>query len=136
MSITVGEAYATLSGRRRWYAYSGVVFGPVGAPTLITLVNIPNVGLKDSFIKILPYYGAPASILAGTGLGIEVSIDGISVLRSQADSIGSSSPLPSSYDLFIPRGSALLIESRNTLGNNTQDRGVIVLGSYMHGSDH
>jgi len=134
MSITVGEASAEMASGRRWYAYSGIVIGGVGVPALITLNNIPNTGLRDSFIKIFPYYGVPASVAGNSLLGFQVTIDGIVVLSAQFDDSDrgfSGNGTGSNYELFVPRQSSILVESRNTPANNTQERGCNLLGWYM-----
>jgi hypothetical protein len=52
MSINVGQVSHFLSDGSRFYAYSGIVQGDVSVPATITLIDIPNTGLKDSFVKI------------------------------------------------------------------------------------
>jgi len=128
MTITVGESFQRLSSGRKWYAYSGPIFGGAGVPALITMIDIPDTGLDDSYVRVIPYYGVPVVAAPGTALGIEITIDGIAITRSQADDI---LRLTKDFELFIPKQSRLLIESRNSFGNNTQERGVNVLGWYL-----
>lgn len=126
MSINVGQVSTNLSDGERFYAYSGVVVGDITSPASITLISIPNTGLKDSFIKIQPSYGEVVADINGEHLGISVSIDGIEVVNTQRYRIYADTL--ESFDLFIPRQSSFTILSLNTAANNTQERGVTVLG--------
>tara|TARA_Y100000310_G_C20687791_1_gene820225 strand:+ start:2597 stop:2986 length:390 start_codon:yes stop_codon:yes gene_type:complete len=129
MTISVGESSTALSSGRKWYAYSGVVAGGGGVPAFITLLNLPDTGLRDSFVKVMPFYSFPIAFAPGSALGIEVTIDGIVVLRSQANDIIYQHD--ESYELFVPKQSSLLIESRNTAANNGQERGCNLIGWYL-----
>lgn len=113
-----------LSDGTKWFAYSGVVQGDVSVPATITLIDIPNTGLRDSYVKILPYFAVPISSSGGTGLGIIVSIDDIEVYKAQTEQGNRWSPtIDGEICLFVPRQSKLTITSMNTTTNNTQERG-------------
>jgi len=129
MTITVGETSTTLSSGRKWYAYSGVIVGGGAVPAFITLLNLPNTGLRDSFVRVNPFYSFPIAFAPGSALGIEVTIDGIVVLRSQGNDINYHRD--ESFELFVPKQSSMLIESRNTPANNGQERGCNLLGWYL-----
>ena len=123
-----------LSGGDKYYSYSGIIFGDVSAPATIQMVFIPNTGLKDSLIMIEPYYGVPVSTTSGSALGIEVKLDNVTVIKQQANRYGASGDDTSSlreFKLFVPRQSKLEIISLNTSANNTQTRGVNLLGYYL-----
>ena len=128
MSINVGQVSHSLSDGSRFYAYSGIVQGDISAPATITLIDIPNSGLKDQFVKIQPSFGNPVSASGGQALGIAILIDGIEVIRQaykdDADSVG----YTQEFELFIPRQSRLEVISLNTASNNTQQRGCTMLG--------
>jgi len=72
-------------------------------------------------------YGKPASTSAGNGLGILVKINDEEIIKSQAVT---QEFRDASFELFIPYQSKLEIISLNTSANNTQERGVNVLGWY------
>ena len=123
-----------LSGGDKYYSYSGVLFGDVSVPATISMISIPNTGLKDSLVIIEPYYGVSVSQGADSGLGIEVKLDDVTVIKQQAYRYGASGDDTSSlreFKLFIPRQSKLEIISLNTTANNTQTRGVNLLGYYV-----
>jgi len=128
----VGQSQKNLKSGRQWYAYSGAVQGGPSNPALVTLLNLRNTGLRDSFVKIRPFFGPEIANAYGDALGIEVLLDGVVVIRQQSadPDIGIISQHPA-YELFIPKRSTLLIESRNTAPNTLQDRGVTVLGWYL-----
>lgn len=126
MSINVGEVSTNLSDGERFYAYSGDIQGGVGLPATITLISIPNTGLRDSFVKIQPYFAMPITTASASQLGIQISIDGTSIYNDQLNN--SLNVGKEEFELFIPRQSNLTILSLNTAGNNTQIRGVNVLG--------
>jgi len=129
MSINVGQVSHFLSDGSRFYAYSGIVQGDVSVPATITLIDIPNTGLKDSFVKIIPSYGKLISGNSGSVLGISILIDGIEVANSQQYYQQSADASRATiFELFIPRGSKLEIISLNTANNNTQNRGCTMLG--------
>jgi len=126
------SAQTLLSGGDKWYSYSGVLFGDVSAPATINMILIPNTGLRDSYVKIMPYFGALVSGGTGDVLGLEVKIDDVSVIKSQLT--GGSGDIKDQFeyfDLFIPRQSKFEVISLNTSGNNTQQRGCNVIGYYL-----
>ena len=128
------SAQTLLSGGDKWFSYSGEIFGDVSAPATIQMVFIPNTGLKHSLIMIEPYYGVPVSTTSGSALGIEVKLDNVTVIKQQANRYGASGDDTSSlreFKLFVPRQSKLEIISLNTSANNTQTRGVNLLGYYL-----
>jgi len=130
--IEVGQASYNLKSGRQWYAYSGVVQGGPTLPAFVTLTSILSTGLKDSYIKITPFYGAAIATGAASALGIKVLIDDIEVYEAQQ--IYESNDNHSSrlnIDLFVPRSSKLEIQSINTAANSLQDRGVTMLGWYL-----
>jgi len=120
-----------LSGGDKWYSYSGIVFGDVSVPASISMVLIPNTGLRDSYIQIQPFFSTPISASAGNSLGLEIQIDNTTILKQaykdDTDSLDSNNTII----LFVPRQSKLEILSLNTAGNNTQERGVNLLGYYL-----
>jgi len=120
-----------LSGGDKWYSYSGIVFGDVSVPASISMVLIPNTGLRDSYIQIQPFFATPVSASAGNSLGLEIQIDNTTILKQaykdDTDSLDSNNTII----LFVPRQSKLEILSLNTSGNNTQERGVNLLGYYL-----
>jgi hypothetical protein len=131
------SAQTLLSGGDKWYSYSGEVFGDVSAPATIGMIFIPNTGLRDSIITIDPFFGTPVSNDLNTSLGITIKIDDVTVYTadefisptSQSNFNLSTSRIDTS--LFVPRQSKLEIISLNTTANNTQIRGVNVLGYYL-----
>jgi len=130
--IETGQASHNLKSGRQWYAYSGVVQGGPAIPAFVTLINILSTGLKDSYIKIMPFYGQPVATAAGDALGIKVLIDDIEVYELQPHSTAAGPQIqPSLVELFIPRSSKLEIQSINTANNTLQDRGVTMLGWYL-----
>ncbi len=118
-----------LSVGDKWYSYSGEVFGDVSAPASIQLILMPNTGLKDSYVKIQPYYGQPNSGAGNTALGIEVKLDDVSIYNSQRVDPDNAREWPPEF--FIPRQSKLEVISLNTSGNNTQKRGCNLIGYYL-----
>ena len=128
MSINVGQVNHFLSDGSRFYAYSGIVQGDGSVPASITLISIPNTGLKDSFVKIQPSFGNANASGGGDSLGISVLIDGVEVINQQGQTATNHSRATQEMNLFIPRQSSLTILSLNTSGNNTQERGVTMLG--------
>ena len=127
------SAQTLLSGGDKWYSYSGVTFGDLSVPATIQLNFIPNTGLRDSLITIEPYYGVPISTGSASGLGIEVKLNDVTVINQQPGRFGASGDIAVSdnFRLFIPRQSKLEIISLNTSSNNTQKRGVNILGYYL-----
>jgi hypothetical protein len=136
MSVTTGSIVTQLSAGDRFYAYSGPRQGDISVPASIKLIDIPNIGLRDSFIKIKPYFGARISNDSlHTGLGILVTIDGVEVYRNRYNVTSNletqSDNEAEEFEIFVPRGSKLEVDSLNTTVNNLQTRGVILLGWYL-----
>ena len=131
------SAQTLLSGGDKWYSYSGEVFGDVSVPATISMILIPNTGLKDSYIDIQPIFGTLVSNLVGSSLGIEVKIDDKVVLTCDQFSVTNWGGTQLStnqllrYSLFVPRQSKLEVISLNTSANNTQERGCNVIGYYL-----
>ena len=113
-------------GEDKWFANSGLVFGGVSVPATIELLNIPNTGLRNAYVKIQPFYGKPVSTSGGSSLGILIKINDIEIVKSQIESEITRNR--EAIELFIPYQSKLEIISLNTSANNTQERGVSVLG--------
>jgi len=126
----VGKTKFNLSDGSKWCAYSGIAFGDVSVPATIELINIPNTGLRLAYVKIQPYFAKPQNVASGNGLGIIVKINDIEVIKAQMDDANYDA---NSYqlELFIPYQSKLEIISLNTSANNTQERGVTVLGWFF-----
>jgi len=122
-----------LSGGDKWYSYSGEVFGDVSVPASISMITIDNTGLRDSYVKIEPYYGKLVTGSPTQALGFEVKLDNITIIKdmssNQADQLASRQV--SHFNIFVPRNSKLEIISNNTADNNTQIRGCNVLGYYL-----
>ena len=128
-TINTGESLQRFT-QDKWFAYSGVVQGDVSVPASITLVDIPNSGLRNAFVKITAFYAQPIGLGATDTLGISVLIDGIQVYRSQGtDYRPPASRTP--VELFVPKQSRIEVISLNTTANNTQDRGCNLLGWYV-----
>ena len=125
------SAQTLLSGGDKYYSYSGVLFGDVSVPASIQLIYIPNTGLRDSMIIIQPFFGAAVSTSNNEQLGIEVKLDDVTIIKNQTASHLHDNNQTDSFNLFIPRQSKLEVISLNTSGNNTQTRGVNVLGYYL-----
>tara|TARA_R100000655_G_scaffold97239_1_gene140095 strand:+ start:19 stop:405 length:387 start_codon:yes stop_codon:yes gene_type:complete len=127
------SAQTLLSGGDKWFSYSGEIFGDVSAPATISMILIPNTGLKDSLVQITPYFGQPVSASANTGLGIAIKLDDVTIYKTQAEEQTSRQEqiVSNTIPLFIPRQSKLEIISLNTSGNNTQIRGANLLGYYL-----
>ena len=127
------SAQTLLSVGDKWYSYSGIIFGDVSAPASISMILIPNTGLKDSYVKVEPYYGKLITGSPAQALGFEVKLNDVTILKdmssNQADQIINRAV--SHYDLFIPRQSKLEVISNNTADNNTQERGVNLIGYYL-----
>ena len=126
MSINVGQVNHFLSDGSRFYAYSGVLQGDVSVPASITLISIPNTGLKDTFVKIQPFFGQEVSSSSGQQLGFQVLIDDNIVF--EYGNLTYALNDHNHYEFFVPRGSKLECISINKPNNNTQDRGVAMLG--------
>jgi len=110
----------------KWFAYSGSVAGDVTVPAAVDLITIQNSGLVDWFVKVFPFFGVPIATGPASALGLEIILDGVTIVKSQPDT-------PQDYDrpdlleLFIPRQSVLEVKSINTAANNDQERGVALL---------
>jgi uncharacterized protein (DUF39 family) len=126
MSINAGQTSTQLADGNRFYAYSGIVTGDVTVPATITLIDIPNTGLKDAFVKIQPSYGQAITNTNNTQLGIVILIDEIEIIKSQRHE--NEDDYTETFDLFVPRQARIQILSLNTTANNTQERGVTMLG--------
>ena len=94
------------------------------------MITIDNTGLRDSLIQVLPFFGTPADDTAGQGLGITIELDNVEIYRSQP-AIQRRNTVTNTIPLFMPRNSKLEVISLNTTGNNTQLRGVTVIGYYL-----
>ena len=125
------SAMTMLSTGNKWNSYSGVTFGDVSVPATIQLIFIPNTGLKDSYVKIQPFFGQNVSTAAAMSVGILVKIDDVEIIKAQDRDADSQQMNSNGFDLFVPRQSKLEILSLNTSGNNTQERGVNILGYYL-----
>jgi len=120
-----------LSGGDKWYSYSGVLFGDVSVPATISMVLIPNTGLRDSYVKIQAYYGTPIST-GSDQLGVSVLLDDVIIFKQQIRGGGGVTlDRYESIDLFIPRQSKLEIISNNISSQNTQERGASLIGYYL-----
>ena len=123
-----------LSGGDKYYSYSGIVFGDVSAPATISMILIPNTGLRDSLVQIEPFFGVPVVDTAGNGLGIEIKLDNVTIYKSQTQraNIGyRGMQIENNTQIFVPRQSKLEVISLNTSGNNTQERGCTLIGYYL-----
>ncbi len=125
------SAQTLLSGGDKWYSYSGEVFGDVSAPASISMILIPNTGLRDSLIQVQPFLANPVSTAGGAALGLTIKLDDVSIYNQQFSNHSEIKPNIEIENLFIPRQSKLEILSNNTSGNNTQIRGVNVIGYYL-----
>ena len=124
------SAQTLLSGGDKYYSYSGVIQGDVSVPASISMILIPNTGLRDTYLRIQPFYGLPVSVTSGSGLGVSVKLNDVEIINDQANRHDYVSD-HGSYDLFIPRQSKVEIISLNTSANNTQNRGVNAIGYYI-----
>ena len=126
------SAQTMLSTGNKWYSYSGEIVGDISVPASISMILIPNTGLKDSYVKIMPYYAKQVTTAVDTQLGINVLLDDVIIYNVQATD---EDKFTHNYlefpELFIPRQSKLEIVSLNTSGNNTQKRGVNLIGWYL-----
>ena len=125
------SAQTLLSGGDKYFAYSGEVFGDVSVPATIQLILIPNTGLRDSYVKIQPYYGIGDSTATSGQLGIQVKLDDVVVFNSQGINTTMASGTNKSIELFVPRQSKIEIISLNKSANNTQTRGANLIGYYL-----
>ena len=121
-----------LSGGDKYYQYSGSVFGDVSVPATIQLILIPNTGLRDSLIQVQPFFGQLISTSNNDGLGITIKLDDVEIFKQQRFQGNiRSNQVENEIQLFIPRQSKLEVISNNTTGNNTQTRGVTLIGYYL-----
>ena len=122
-----------LSDGKKYYSYSGEVFGDVSAPATIPMITIDNTGLKDSYVEFYPYYSTLVSGTSANALGIQIKLDNVVILHSKQYYGGSQAIQQDSelVKLFIPRNSKLEVISMNTSGNNTQIRGCNIIGYYL-----
>ena len=127
------SAQTVLSGGNKWYSYSGEIFGDVSVPTSISMILIPNTGLRDSYIELYPFYSDLISGTAASALGIQVKLNDTVILKSKQYYGGNQAIQQDSelVNLFIPRQSKLEVISLNTSGNNTQIRGCNLIGYYL-----
>jgi len=116
----------TLPSGNKWYSYSGVVVGGPAIPATVELVKIISTGLKDSFVKIIPFYGQPIAAGSNDPVGIKIFINQVAVYESQ-QRVDTAVPFEL-IELFIPKQSELQILSLNTANNTLQNRGCTVLG--------
>ena len=121
-----------LSGGDKWYSYSGVLFGDVTVPATIPMITIANTGLKDSYVKIQPYFALEvASAPNNSFLGVLVSLNDNTIVKTQYTRAVIEHDKFITIELFIPRQSKLEVLSLNTSANNTQERGVNLIGYYL-----
>tara|TARA_Y100000004_G_scaffold96731_1_gene108231 strand:+ start:362 stop:745 length:384 start_codon:yes stop_codon:yes gene_type:complete len=126
------SAQNLLSGGDKYYSYSGVIQGDVSVPATISMILIPNTGLRDSYIEILPYQGQPVATGVNDGIGIKVNIDDVTIYEDKSRSNYNNSPsVDNTIKLFVPRQSKLEVISINTANNNTQTRGCTLIGYYL-----
>ena len=104
------SAQILLSGGDKWFSYSGLLFGDASLPATIELVKIPNTGLRDSLVKVQPFFGLPPSVSPNEGLGIQINLDDVIIYEFKPpDPYYRNIQTP--IDLFIPRQSKLVILS-------------------------
>jgi hypothetical protein len=123
------SAQTLLSTGDKWYAYSGQIFGDVSSPATIPLVTIPNTGLRDSYVVIQYSCGQIVSS-GGDQLGLSVKMNDVEIINAQSD-LRERDFEPNTFNIFVPRQNKLEIISLNTGANNTQLRGVTVIGYYL-----
>jgi len=117
-----------LSGGDKYYSYSGILFGDVSVPATIPMITIDNTGLRDSYVKISPFFGLEVASGSGDQLGISVKLDDVEIINRQNFYYSSDD---GHLELFMPRNSKLEILSLNRTNNNTQTRGVTLIGYYL-----
>ena len=126
------SAQTLLSGGDKWYSYSGEVFGDVSVPATISMILIPNTGLRDSVTQLQPYFGQAQGVATNDALGIMVKLNDVIIYKSQGNYLQDKTlATENMINLFIPRQSKVEVISINTTQNNTQIRGVNVLGYYL-----
>lgn len=119
----------TLPGGHKWHSYSGIMVGGPSIPATVELVKIPSTGLRDSYVKITPFYGTPVTTGAGHALGIKIFINQVAVYEEQPSTIAAGGATP--IELFIPQQSELQILSLNTATNTLQNRGAAVVAWWL-----
>ena len=118
-----------LSGGDKYYSYSGEIFGDVSVPATIPMIIIDNTGLKDSYVVISPFYGAPISNSGGAQIGITIKLDNVEIVKHKVYDVRGD--MVENFPLFIPRNSKLEVISDNSTANNTQTRGATLIGYYL-----
>ena len=118
-----------LSGGDKYYSYSGRLFGDVSVPATIPMITIDNTGLKDSYVVISPFYGAPVNNSGGAQIGITIKLDNVEIVKHKVYDVRGD--MVENFPLFIPRNSKLEVISDNSTANNTQTRGVTLIGYYL-----
>ena len=116
-------------GQNKFVVYSGVIVGDVSVPASITLIDIADTGEQDSLISVQPFFGLAVSSSGTQQLGFQVDLNGVTIVKSQGREYSRESAIP--FTLFVPRQSKLVIYSLNMSSNNTQDRGVNIMGEYL-----
>jgi hypothetical protein len=125
-----------LSGGDKYYSYSGEIFGDVSVPATISMILIPNTGLKDSYVQIQPFFGRPVTSGTDSAIGLEIKLDDVTIYKQNGEDGASGTHeqfmrVQNLVTLFIPRQSKLEIISLNSTANNTQIRGCNLLGYYL-----
>ena len=128
------SAQTMLSVGNKYYSYSGILFGDVTTPSTISMILMPNTGLKDSLVQIQPYFGRPVATGVSDALGLLIKMDDIEIYKTlptweRYPSL--TTVVENEIQLFVPRQSKLEVISLNTSGNNTQERGCNVIGYYL-----
>ena len=138
--VKAAPTIQNLNDDSRWFAYSGMIQGNISVPASITLIDISNTGLRDSYVCIEPFFDTPITFNTSTSLGIEIAIDDIVIFTgdqflvpdSQASfNLSKGGASGQKVTLFVPRQSKLTVTSLNSSGNNNQQRGCNVLGWYL-----
>ena len=120
-----------LSGGDKYYQYSGEIFGDVSVPATISMILIPNTGLRDSMVVVQPFYSEPVTRANGAQLGMSVKLDDVTIFTTQRGADQNYGSVENTINLFVPRQSKIEIISLNKSGNNTQERGATLLGYYL-----
>tara|TARA_Y100001972_G_scaffold94834_1_gene116626 strand:+ start:237 stop:608 length:372 start_codon:yes stop_codon:yes gene_type:complete len=120
-----------LSDGNKYYQYSGEIIGDVSAPATISMILIPNTGLRDSLVQIYPFFGVAISNNVDTSLGVRVLLDDVAIYTAEHTHPFNFSSDQINTTLFVPRQSKLEIISLNNASNNTQTRGCNILGYYL-----
>ncbi len=124
------SAQTLLSTGDQWFSYSGVIQGDVSAPATIQLNYIPNTGLRDSIVRVIPFFGSNVTT-SPPQIGILIKINDVEIYKSVPHRDYGAAKDTDGFQLFVPRQSKLEVISLNTSGNNTQDRGCNLLGYYL-----